>query len=220
MLIAEGKVRTRHGILECRTRMLRHCFCLAALFACAAAAQQQSVQTSAAIEPVRTSITVVERIATEAPAFVSVLDQEQVREQPGVNLDDRLRSIPGFTLFRRSSSLVANPTTQGVSLRGLGSSGASRTLVLWDSIPINDPFGGWVYWTRVNPEELERIEVSRGASTSLFGDRAMSGAITLFTRPAEPWRLTAAYEGGNKETHIGTVGASHVGSEGQVGVSP
>ena len=70
---------------------------------------------------------------------------------PGVSLDDRLRDIPGFSLLRRSSSLVAHPTTQGVSLRGIGSSGASRTLVLWDGIPVNDPFGGWVYWTRLLP---------------------------------------------------------------------
>ena len=77
-----------------------------------------------------------------------VVNQQQLQQTPGVNLDDRLRQVPGFSLFRRSSSLVANPTTQGVSLRAIGSSGASRTLVLWDGIPINDPFGGWVYWTR------------------------------------------------------------------------
>lgn len=89
--------------------------------------------------------------------------------------------VPGFSLFRRSSSLVANPTTQGVSLRGLGSSGASRSLVLWDGIPLNSPFGGWIYWTRVSPEQLDRVEVSRGASTSVFGDKAMGGSIGLFT---------------------------------------
>jgi outer membrane receptor protein involved in Fe transport len=139
-----------------------------------------------------------------------VLDRTEIREQPGVNLDDRLRSVPGFTLFRRSSSIVANPTTQGVSLRGLGSSGASRTLVLWDGIPINDPFGGWVYWTRVAPEEVERVEVSRGASTSVFGDRAMSGAIALFSRAPEPRRFSGGYEGGNLDTHIASGSGSHV----------
>src|SRR6185295_11096145 len=90
---------------------------------------------------------------------------------------------------------------------GLGSSGASRTLVLWDGIPVNDPFGGWVYWTRVAPDELERIEVSRGASTSVFGDRAMSGSIGLFSRPAENQRVTGFYEGGNRNTH--SVGAGY-----------
>ena len=68
---------------------------------------------------------------------------------PGVNLDDRLRDVPGFSLFRRSSSLASHPTTQGISLRGIGSSAASRTLVLFDGLPANDPFGGWVYWSRL-----------------------------------------------------------------------
>jgi hypothetical protein len=102
-------------------------------------------------EPVKTSITVVEKISAETPANVTVLDQTALQQSPGTNLDDRLRDVPGFSLFRRSSSLVANPTTQGISLRGIGSSGASRTLVLWDGIPANDPFGGWVYWTQFVP---------------------------------------------------------------------
>lgn len=74
-------------------------------------------------------------------------------------------------------------------------------------MPINDPFGGWVYWTRVSPRELQRLEVSRGAATSVFGDRAMSGTINLFSRPAarSTW---ASYEGGNRSTHNLSGGAS------------
>ena len=161
----------------------------------------------------RTSITISEKITAEAPAAITVVDKQQLAANPGVNLDDRLRSVPGFSLFRRSSSLVANPTTQGLSLRGLGSSGASRTLVLWDGIPLNDPFGGWVYWTRVDPEELERVEVVRGASTSLFGDRAMGGSLSLFSKAATPWRLHGAYEGGNRNTHQVTGGFAHLWSK-------
>lgn len=118
--------------------------------------------------------------------------------------------VPGFTLFRRNSSLIANPTTQGVSLRGLGSTGASRSLILWDGVPLNDPFGGWIYWTRVPAEEVDRIEVSRGATTSLFGDRTMSGNVSLFTRPATPLRLSLGLEGGNRQTWLPSAGFSHV----------
>jgi outer membrane receptor protein involved in Fe transport len=176
---------------------------------------EKSTPTSAQplAEPVKTTITVVERIETETPAFITNLDETAIQQQPGVNVDDRLRSIPGFTLFRRTSSVVANPTTQGVSLRGLGSSGASRSLVSWDGIPVNDPFGGWVYWTRIPPEELERIELSRGAATSVFGDRAMSGAISLFSRPPEPRRVTLGYEIGNRGTHLLSGGMSHLWSD-------
>ena len=149
----------------------------------------------------QTSITVTGQITTEAPGAISVIGKTELQQVPGVNIDDRLRVVPGFTLFRRTSSVVANPTTQGVSLRGIGATGASRTLLLWDGIPLNDPFGGWVYWTRLAPLEIDRIEMSRGASTSMFGDLAMGGAIHVFSRPAEPLHLALGYEGGSKNTH-------------------
>jgi outer membrane receptor protein involved in Fe transport len=150
---------------------------------------------------VKTSITVVEHIAAETPANVTSVTAQDLEATPGDNIDDRLRLIPGFSLFRRTSSVVANPTTQGVSLRGLGSSGASRSLVLMDGVPMNDPFGGWVYWTRFTPFEMERVEVSRGAASSVFGDLAMSGAINLF--PVEPTKTNwgGGYEAGNYNTH-------------------
>ncbi len=129
-----------------------------------------------------------------------------------MNLDDRLRDLPGFSLFRRSSSLTAHPTTQGVSLRGIGPSGASRTLVLWDGVPVNDPFGGWVYWTRFAPEDVERVEVSRGASISVFGDRAMGGVIQLFSREPEPLRLHLDYNGGSHGSREISGGVSHLAS--------
>ncbi|MBI4890552.1 MAG: TonB-dependent receptor [Acidobacteria bacterium] len=149
----------------------------------------------------RTTLTVAESLSQESPSSVTVWGRPQIASLPGVNLDDRLRLLPGFSLFRRSSSLVANPTTQGVSLRGLGSTGASRSLVLWDGIPLNSPFGGWIYWTRVAPEFIERTETVRSASTSLFGDKAMGGSIGLFS--PQPVKASAwlGYDGGSAATH-------------------
>ena len=152
-------------------------------------------------EPLHTAITVTERISTEAPSAITVVDKLNLQASPGVSIDDRLRAVPGFSLFRRSSSVAANPTTQGVSLRGIGSTGASRTLVLWDGIPANDPFGGWVYWTRLAPDEIEQVEIQRGAATSVFGDRAMGGALAVLSRPAQPNHLRLSYEGGIRNTH-------------------
>jgi len=149
------------------------------------------------IDPLKQSITVNADIAAEAPASIVELGRPQLQQLPGENLDDRLRYVPGFSMFRRSSSLAANPTTQGISLRGLGSSGASRTLLLWDGIPVNSPFGGWIYWDRLAPEDIERVELSRGASTSIFGDKAMGGSINIFSRPPEPYHLQLGSDGGN-----------------------
>src|SRR5205814_1306675 len=74
------------------------------------------------------------------------------------SLDEALRRDPSFAVFRRSSSLVADPSSQGVNLRGIGPSGVSRALVLEDGVPLNDGFGGWMYWGSVPRLGIARVE--------------------------------------------------------------
>jgi hypothetical protein len=111
-----------------------------------------------------------EQRVADIAASVDVVGSEQIQRSSAVVADDVLRQVPSFSLFRRTSSLAANPTAQGVSLRGIGPSGVSRTLVLLDDVPFNDPFGGWVYWTRVPLMNAERIEIVEGATSSLYGN--------------------------------------------------
>jgi outer membrane receptor protein involved in Fe transport len=110
---------------------------------------------------------------------ITVLSREDLQTAAAQTIDGALRAVPGFTLFRRSSSTVANPTSQGVSLRGIGASGASRALVLYNSVPLNDPFGGWVYWGRVPRESVGAIEVLRGGASSLYGSGALGGVVNI-----------------------------------------
>ena len=162
------------------------------------------------VKPLTTTVTVVGSLTSESPASISVIDQEQLNTIPGNNLDDRLRQVPGFSLFRRSSSVVANPTTQGVSLRATGSSGASRTLVLWDGIPMNDPFGGWVYWSRLDPAFIDRVEVDRGGTTAVFGDRALGGNISLFAPAPQQDHLFVDFLAGNAGTEDASAAYSNL----------
>jgi outer membrane cobalamin receptor len=148
------------------------------------------------VEPVKTSITVRGKLESPVSAYVTDYNEQSLASRPGVNVDDRLRDVPGFTLFRRSSSLAAHPTTQGISLRGIGSSAAGRTLVVYDGLPVNDPFGGWVYWTRVNPDTVSSAEIARGASSSVYGDRAMGGTVSLLTPTPSARHAFASAEGG------------------------
>ena len=137
----------------------------------------------------------------ETPASVVALSRTEFEASPAASLDDRLRQIPGFSLFRRSGSRAANPTAQGVSLRGVGASGASRALVLADGVPLNDPFGGWVYWGRVPSESISQVEVLRGAASDSYGSGAIGGVVSITTRkPASQpvLNLEAAY--GNQKT--------------------
>jgi outer membrane receptor protein involved in Fe transport len=139
------------------------------------------------------------------PAAVTVLDADDLEASPSVTVDDTLRSVPGFSLFRRSSSRVANPTTQGVTLRGLAASGSSRALVLADDVPLNDPVGGWVYWNRVPAIAIRDVSVARGASGDLHGADAMAGVIALHSLDASGARVLAEV-GGDETARLSAFG--------------
>jgi outer membrane receptor protein involved in Fe transport len=124
---------------------------------------------------------------SEVPGGAIALSTEDLQANPALALDDLLRQVPGFSLFRRASSRVANPTTQGVSLRGVGASGPSRALVLEDGVPLVDPFGGWIYWDRIPRAQISSVEVLRGGSSSLYGSDALGGVVQFLSRiPNEP----------------------------------
>ncbi len=161
---------------------------------------QQSKPEANAIPVLKTSVNVTDSIAQSSPANISVLSNQTLETDPGVSLDDELRIIPGFSLLRRTSGVVASATIQGVALRGLGLAGPSRALVLWDGLPVNDPFGGWINWTRIAPENVGEVDVTRGATTSVFGDLAMTGAVSIFSRPEEKNVIDVSQEGGTQGT--------------------
>jgi outer membrane receptor protein involved in Fe transport len=115
----------------------------------------------------------------DTAASVVALPAEQLWVGGATTTDGALRQVPGFALFRRSGSRTANPTAQGVSLRGVGGSGASRALVLDDGVPLNDAFGGWVYWARVPRAALGRVEMLRGGGSDVHGSGALGGVVLL-----------------------------------------
>jgi outer membrane receptor protein involved in Fe transport len=131
----------------------------------------------------------------DSPASTRILTTQALRQAAGISLDDKLRQVPGFELFRRTSSLVANPTTEGVSLRGLGSTAASRSLVAFDDIPIADPFGGWIHWEEFPPPVIHSVELVRGGASDLYGSSAIGGVISIIpVRPeANRFQLSTSY---------------------------
>ncbi len=141
----------------------------------------------------------------ERGAPVSVLTEADLALAPSAALDDALRATPGFGLFRRNSSRVANPTTQGASLRGLAASGASRALVLADGIPINDPFGGWVYWNTVPHAAIDRVEVVRGGASNLYGADALAGVVQILTARPSDSTVRVIAEGDTNDTATGSL---------------
>lgn len=156
-------------------------------------------------EQVTVTATRTETRLGDTAASIATLNRTDVAMTAAITLDDTLRQVPGFSLFRRSGSRTANPTSQGVSLRGVGASGASRAVVLADGLALNDPFGGWIYWSRVPRTSINNIEVLRGGASHLYGSAALGGVINIITRQPQSPVMVLESSYGNDETANGSL---------------
>ncbi len=125
----------------------------------------------------------------ESPASTRELSQSALNTTASITLDGKMRQLPGVELYRRSSSLVANPSSQGLSLRALGSTAASRTLITEDDVPLNDPFAGWIHWQEQPELSIDRIELVRGGASDLYGSSAIGGVVNVV--PVRPTNNSA-----------------------------
>jgi outer membrane receptor protein involved in Fe transport len=148
----------------------------------------------------------------ESADTVRVVSQQALQQTGNLTVGDQLRQVTGLQFFRRSSTLVSNPTSQGVSLRGLGSTAASRTLVLAGHVPLNDPFGGWVYWDQLPSLAIQDVEVARGGASDLYGNSAIGGVINMIERPPGPtaYAIDTGY-GGENTPHAAVLGTTALG---------
>lgn len=138
--------------------------------------------------------------ANKVASNINVLTPEQIRQSPARESQDLLREIPGVEL-PRTSSLVGG-SAQIVSMRGVDE---GRTAVLFDGIPINDAWGEWIDWGRVPKNMLDRVEVLAGGTSSLYGNGAMGGVISFFSRPVAPGSVQLQLDGGHRDARHGYV---------------
>ncbi len=148
--------------------------------------------------------------ALTTPAIEQVYGGETLKHSPSLSLDGVLRSAPGFRLFRRTDSTVAHPTTQGVSLGNAGPNGASRSLLLLDGVPMNDPFGGWVPWNRFLPSSLSGVRLVPQGGVSPWGTASLGGVIAMDSRYLNdaPFTMLEA-SAGNRLRHQGALAFAH-----------
>ena len=148
----------------------------------------------------------------ESPVTTRLLTTESLRSTAGITFDDQLRQLPGVELFRRSSSLVANPTSQGISLRALGSTSASRTLVTEDDVPLNDPLGGWIHWQEQPELSIQSVELVRGGASDLYGSSAIGGVVNIIpVRPTSNLAELSSTFGGEGTYDNSLLAAAHSG---------
>lgn len=137
-------------------------------------------QTAAAPPPPRFDDTVVvsasldEEDRDDVPAAVTVIDREEIEARQANTLSDVVSSAPGVTAAQSGS-----PGQQtSLFLRGADS---EQTLLLWNGIPLNDPYFGGANWQFVPLDGVERVEVVRGPFSALYGSNAVGGVVQVFT---------------------------------------
>ncbi len=138
------------------------------------------------------------RNLNEVPARISVVGSSMIDATPALQIDDILRYTPGVNVNRGSGIYSMRPS---VTLRGLSGNEQSRTLVLLNGVPINTSDEGGVNWNRINQADVERIEVSKGPGSSLYGNNAMGGVINIITKnPDKPQEVAASVSYGSFNT--------------------
>ena len=164
-------------------------FAMTALLpAIAGGAEPAGVAEASSVDLPDFVVTATRGAVTESGLTVAVdrFTEEELAPAGAMTIDEALGASAAFGLFRRSGSLTAHPTAQGMSLRNIGPSGASRSLALLDGVPLNDPFGGWVAWSKIPRLSLRGAEIVRGGGSGVWGSSALGGVVQLLSREPEP----------------------------------
>jgi outer membrane receptor protein involved in Fe transport len=116
-----------------------------------------------------------------APASVGLVTRTQLLQTGTNSFDDAFNGINGITVTRSSGANVQSFSIRGASETAGGGIG-NRVLLLLDGRPAITPESGGALWNLVPLGAIERIEVIKGAYSSLFGSSAMGGIVNIITR--------------------------------------
>ena len=124
-------------------------------------------------------------LPAENAGSVTTISREQIVDDSGLDPETALGSTPNInqTGYAPETQL---PASNSISMRGLGSGthegGISRALVMVDGVPLNDPFFGYIQWSRLPLDDVERVQTARGGESTLWGNYAEGGVANFITR--------------------------------------
>ena len=130
--------------------------------------------------PVVLSASRLSQPVSDAPASVSVIDQDMIRASGFRDIPDLLRLVPGFSVaYTRENNWA-------VGYHGVADSFSRRFQVLVDGRSIYNPAYGSVNWSELPlvVDDIERIEVVRGPNAATFGANAFFAVINIITKDA------------------------------------
>jgi vitamin B12 transporter len=145
-------------------------------------------------EPIVISATRIPILQENSPATISVITADDLEQKQIERVADALREIPGLSVVQTGTP----GQLTSVFMRGLRS---EHTQVLLDGIPINQGLQGAFDFASLTTDNIDRIEVVRGSQSTLYGPRALAGAIQIFTKQGSGIpTLEASAEAGSYNT--------------------
>ena len=159
-------------------------------------AQNNTSDTALELPNMVVTATRTETPEDEVGSAITVISAEDIVAKRITNVADALRTVPGLDVIR--SGGIGQPTA--VYLRGAN---ANHTLVLVDGVEMNDPSSpnGAFDFANLQTDNIERIEVVRGAASAAYGSDAMGGVINVITKKGQgATKYTATAEGGSYDT--------------------
>jgi len=154
--------------------------------------------TATTMDQVVVTATRTDNDIMNTPVRVHVLTPKVLSTIPMQSVDDALKYTAGVNVSRPFGSFSSKAT---VSMRGLSSKEQGRVLVLLDGVPLNKSDGGSVDWNMIDLGDVQKIEITKGAGSAIYGGMAMGGVINIMSRkPQEKLQLRAALEYGTFNT--------------------
>jgi TonB-dependent siderophore receptor len=131
------------------------------------------------LEPITVTVSRAARMASESPASVSIVSNQDIAQANAKSVADLLKDIEGVYMYDPTG---VGATGAVVNMRGFYGGMSSHQLVLVDGIPQNKGKDKLIDWDLISMDNIESIEVVRGPASALYGDNAMSGVINIITK--------------------------------------
>ncbi|MEE9904587.1 MAG: TonB-dependent receptor [Chlorobium sp.] len=131
----------------------------------------------------------------DVPTTTNVVSAEKIKEEPNPSLDKTLETVPGVNINRSSGYSASTVQIRGSNTFQGGGIG-TRVAAFYDGIPLATPETGGIVWTNINMNSANRMEVVKGASTTLYGSGAMGGVVNVYGYLPDKFEVKAGISGG------------------------
>jgi len=168
-------------------------------------------QEAQKLNPVVVTATRIEQPIADIGTTITVVENPQIQEQKIDRVGDVLRQVPGVQVTQSGSP----GSVTGVSIRGATS---AQTLILVDGVEVNAGATGSFGIANLTTDNLDRVEILRGAGGSLYGSQAIGGVVNVLSQEGQgPPTASLVSAGGNRATsqQVATVS----GAAGNLGYS-